>query len=87
MIMAELLRLKPVGEPVAARGSVHKGGYPVDKAVDDLATEQALLWLTARRPERDDERPIHQRPRLQDASRPARPRRGQTLDQRDLLWL
>ena len=47
MIMGELLRLKPVGEPVAARRSVHKGGHPPDKAVDDLVAELALLWLEA----------------------------------------
>jgi hypothetical protein len=47
MIMGELLRLKPVGEPVAARKSAHKGGHPADKAVDDLVAELALLWLEA----------------------------------------
>ena len=45
MIMGELLRLKPVGEPVVARKSVYKGGHPADKAVDDLVAELALLWL------------------------------------------
>ena len=47
IIMGELLRLKPVGEPVAARKSAHKGGHPADKAVDDLVAELALLWLEA----------------------------------------
>ena len=45
--MGKLLRLKPVGEPVAVRKSVHKGGHPADKAVDDLVAELALLWLEA----------------------------------------
>ncbi len=47
MIMGELLRLKPVGDPVAARLSVHKGGHPADQAVDDLVAELGLLWLEA----------------------------------------
>jgi hypothetical protein len=47
IIMGELLRRKPVGEPVAARKSAHKGGHPADKAVDDLVAELALLWLEA----------------------------------------
>ena len=45
MIMGELLRLKPVGEPTVVRKSVYKGGHPADKAVDDLVAELALLWL------------------------------------------
>ena len=47
MIMGELLRLKPVGEPVALRSSIYKGGHPADKAVDDLVADLALLWLEA----------------------------------------
>jgi len=47
IIMGELLRLKPVVEPVAGRKSAHKGGHPADKAVDDLVAELALLWLEA----------------------------------------
>ena len=62
MIMGELLRLKPVGEPVAARKSAHKGGHPADKAVDDLVAELALLWLeaTGNRPpsSRSDKQPF-----------------------------
>ena len=45
--MGELLRLKPIGEPSVKRNSVHKGGHPADKAVDDLVAELALLWLEA----------------------------------------
>ena len=62
MIMGELLRLKPVGEPVAARRSVHKGGHPQDHAVDDLVAELALLWLEATgktpRSSRSDKQPF-----------------------------
>lgn len=47
MILGEVLRPKPVGEAVTMRGSIHKGGHPADKAVDDLIAELALLWLEA----------------------------------------
>ena len=45
MILGEVLRLKPVGEAVTVRSSIHKGGHPTDQGVDDLIAELALLWL------------------------------------------